>query len=107
MMKKMKMQVRRRTKGVLMKNLIPWLLIWPRFWGKTGEGRSNQRYVRLMGPGSKRWEARLAKPKSKKLEKIKFNISNQLQKLWEMRIVSTKRMMKMKDKCLLEIEQRL
>lgn len=106
-MNKLKKQVRLQTKEEVMKNLIQWLLIWPRFWAKIAEGRSNQQFVKLMGSESKQWEARLAKPRSKKLEKIKFNISNQLQKLWEMRIVSTKRMMKMKDKCLLEIEQRL
>lgn len=79
-MKKKKKKERIPTKRVRMKSLTQWLPIWPRFLVKTAEGRSNQQFVKLTLTESKQWEAKLVKPKSKKFEKIKFNISNQSQK---------------------------
>ena len=93
------------TKRVLRKSLTQWLPTWPRFLVRTAEGRSNQQSVKLKKSESKQWEAKLVKQKSKKFEKIKFNISSQSQKP-QARIVSTKTMRKMKEKCSLETEQR-
>jgi len=81
MMSKVKKQRRMQTKRSQRKSLTRWLPIWPRFLVKTGEGRSNQQFVKLTVPESRQWETKLVKQKSKKLEKIKFNISSRLQKL--------------------------